>query len=247
LGKSGTVVDNLILCNLESVWDVHGLAHGETDPAEHEHHDHAHHEDHVHPPEGETFVKTIGADLLTDRGEEVTAMLVRYSSPAAMGVVPRWVNESTDMQAASPAIESTRLFSLLGVGLDSLAILAYIIMAIAGLSVFISLYNALKDRKYALAVMRSLGASQIKLFGLVLAEGLAITGIGGILGLLMGHTALFFIGQQTSESADFIQVFTLNINELWIILTACFIGIAAALIPAGKAYGTSISIVLAEK
>jgi len=241
LEKSGTVADNLILCNLESVWDVHGLAHGESGKAEYEH------EDHAHPPEGETFVKSIGADMLADRGEEVTAMLVRYSSPAAMGVVPRLVNESTDMQAASPAIESTRLFSLLGVGLDSLAILAYIIMAIAGLSVFISLYNALKDRKYDLAVMRALGASQIRLFGLVLAEGLAITGIGGILGLLMGHTALFFIGQQTSESADFIQVFALDINELWIILTACSIGIVAAILPAGKAYGTPISIILAEK
>jgi len=113
--------------------------------------------------------------------------------------------------------------------------------------VFISLYNALKDRKYDLAVMRSLGASQMRLFGLVLAEGLAITGIGGILGLLMGHTALFFIGQQTSESADFIQAISLDLNELWIVLTACSIGIAAALIPAGKAYGTSISTVLAEK
>src|SRR5690606_33524208 len=128
--------------------------------------------------------------------------------------------ESTDMQAASPAIESTRLFSLLGVGLDSLAILAYIIMVIAGLSVFISLYNALKDRKYDLAIMRSMGASQTKLFGLVLVEGLVITGIGGILGLFMGHLALYFIQQQTSESADFIQVFAVNNNELWIVLMA---------------------------
>src|SRR5690606_25176686 len=196
----------LILCNLESVWDVHGLAHGNADEHEqgdeHEHtaHEHGEHHDHdtintaasTDENDGHTteeivaerprdvFVKSIGADMLEDRGEEVTALLVKYSSPAAMGVLPRLVNESTDMQAASPAIESTRLFSLLGVGLDSLAVLAYIIMFIAGLSVFISLYNAMKKRKYDLAIMRSMGASKTKLFSLVLVEGVVITLIGGI-------------------------------------------------------------------
>lgn len=272
LEKSGSVVDNLILCNLESVWDVHGIAHGEehdghadgdhpeTHAATAEHHEHAAHEHDGHNAEDdepqeeivaekpqEVFVKSIASDMLGDRGEEVTALLLKYSSPAAMGVIPRLVNESTDMQAASPAIESTRLFSLLGVGLDSLAILAYIIMVIAGLSVFISLYNALKDRKYDLAIMRSMGASQTKLFGLVLVEGLVITGIGGILGLFMGHLALYFIQQQTSESADFIQVFAVNNNELWIVLMACLIGMLSAVIPAIKAYRTSISTILATK
>ncbi|MBD1420000.1 ABC transporter permease [Sphingobacterium chuzhouense] len=292
LEKSGSIVDNLILCNLESVWDVHGLHHGDHDHShdhdhEHEHgeqhahehshedghqhdHDHDHHahkheheEHHAHehkhdaevtnPEElvsekpNDMFVKSIGADMLEDRGEEVTALLIKYSSPAALGVIPRLVNESTDMQAASPAIESTRLFSLLGVGLDSLAILAYIIMLIAGLSVFISLYNALKDRKYDLAIMRSMGASQTKLFGLVLVEGLVITLIGGIVGLLLGHGALYLIGQQTTESADFIEAFNIRGQELVLILAACLLGILAAIIPAIKAYKTSISTILADR
>lgn len=277
LDKSASVVDNLILCNLESVWDVHGIAHdhdhdhaheGEEHTHHHgEDHEHDHHDDHAHEHDhadhdhahnddeeelvsekpNDLFVKSIGADMLEDRGEEVTALLVRYSSPAAMGVIPRLVNESTDMQAASPAIESTRLFSLLGVGLDSLAILAYIIMLIAGLSVFISLYNALKERKYDLAIMRSMGASKNKLFSLVLVEGLVITFIGGIVGLLLGHGALYAISQQTTESADFIEAFRIHGQELWLILAACILGILAALIPAMKAYKTSISMILADK
>lgn len=286
LEKSNSVVDNLILCNLESVWDVHGIAHGneeshhdhaDHDHAEHAHehekhhhdaaeshnhdteqHDHGKHEedhDHDHSDEGEivsekpndVFVKSIGEDMLEHRGDEVTAVLVKYASPAAMGIVPRLVNQSTDMQAASPAIESTRLFSLLGVGLDSLAILAYVIMLIAGLSVFISLYNALKERKYDLAIMRSMGASQTKLFSLVIVEGLVITFIGGVLGLLFGHFALYLINQQTSESADFIEAFRVNSKELFLILAAVIIGMLAALIPAIRAYKTSISTILADK
>jgi len=296
LEKSGSIVDNLILCNLESVWDVHGLHHGDQDHSHaheqgeqhahehshedghdhghshqdghqhdhdhdhhthdhktHEHVDHVHHEDDVHDHEevvsekpNDMFVKSIGADMLEDRGEEVTALLIKYSSPAALGVIPRLVNESTDMQAASPAIESTRLFSLLGVGLDSFAILAYIIMIIAGLSVFISLYNALKERKYDLAVMRSLGASKTKLFGLVLVEGLVITLMGGIVGLLLGHAALYAIGRHTTESADFIEAFNIHGQEFILVLAACLLGILAAVIPAIKAYKTSISTILAD-
>ena len=295
LEKSGSIVDNLILCNLESVWDVHGLHHSDHEhdhnhdhehapadtgghtheqhdhtpdhspnssgPAHHPHEEHQHnHDEHEHDHDHEheqdqlvaekprdTFVKSIGADMLEDRGEEVTALLIKYSSPAALGVLPRLINESTDMQAASPAIESTRLFSLLGVGLDSLAVLAYIIMFIAGLSVFISLYNAMKKRKYDLAIMRSMGASKTKLFSLVLVEGVVITLIGGIVGLLLGHAALYAISQQTSESADFMEAFRIHQQELFIVLAACLLGVLASVIPAIKAYKTSISTILADK
>lgn len=332
LNKSNSVVDNLILCNLESVWDVHGIAHDGHDHEEHSHegHDHDHDHDHAHTETkvqqevaaavttpvaqdsnqalankpidshkheegaphdhdstalstseseetspgaarqammearnaqqqenlvpagqeaetGETLVKNIGDDMIEDRGEEVTALLIKYSSPAAIGVIPRLVNQSTDMQAASPAIESTRLFALLGVGLDSLTALAFIIMLIAGLSVFISLYNALKDRKYDLAIMRSLGASKGKLFSLVILEGFIITLLGGIIGLLFGHIALYLINQQTSESADFIEALVIHEKEFLLVAVACAIGILAALIPAIKAYKTSISTILADK
>ena len=315
LAIANSVVDNLILCNLESVWDVHGLAHDHADEDHqhaapddhnHDHHDHDHDHDHAaHPvatttpvqtttaataptsesnisledstkaltkttttevtdstktvatqpveeyvsekPRPDVFVKNIGDDMMEDRGEEITALLVKYSSPAAIGVIPRLVNQSTDMQAASPAIESSRLFGLLGVGLDSLAILAYIIMLIAGLSVFISLYNALKDRKYDLAIMRSMGASKGKLFGLVILEGGIITFLGSIIGLTLGHLALYFINQQTSQSADFIQAFVVNDKEFLLIAVACILGILAALIPAIKAYKTSISTILSDK
>ncbi|MFD2555959.1 ABC transporter permease [Sphingobacterium tabacisoli] len=294
LAPARSVIDNLILSNLASVWEVHGIAHdGEHihgPNCDHDHdHDHAHHsgsthehkaDDHKHEhgdgdhnhehataeehkhdhadveeelvkekPRMEVpgMVKSIGQDMIEDHGVEITALLVKYSSPAAIGVLPRLINQSTHMQAASPAIESSRIFSLLGVGLDSLAILAYVIMLIAALSVFISLYNALKDRRYDMAIMRTMGATKTKLFGLVVAEGLVITLIGGLAGLLMGHTILYYISTQTSQSADFIEAFKLYPNELLILAAAIALGVIAALIPAFKAYNTTISKTLSSK
>lgn len=268
LAHNNNITDNLILTSLSSVWDVHGIAHDEhheeltteelqakEDLAEtrdaylHHHgeatdeeHDHTHEED--QSTDSDRIVKSIGADMIHSSGLEITALLVQYQSPAAIAVLPKFIAQNTQMQAASPAIESARLFSLLGVGIDSLQILAYIIMAIAGLSVFISLYNALKQRKYDLAIMRTLGASKLKLFTLVIFEGMVITVIGGFLGLIFAHIALYYISLQTSQSADFIYAFKLNPVELIFVLLACIIGIISALIPAIKAYKTTISHIL---
>lgn len=308
LNYSNSVVDNLILTDLASVWDVHGIEHDDDhihddhadydhdhtpielenhDPKEHidnskdtiftELHDHnkiddassndttivaknTPHRDIVttdtnsvseefvnEKPMASGFIKNIGQDMLEDQGLEITALLVRYTSPAAISVIPRLVNQSTNMQAASPAIESSRIFSLLGVGLDSLEVLAYAIMVIAALSVFISLYNALKNRKYDLAIMRTMGATQTKLFALIIVEGLIITLIGGIFGLAFGHLILAYISTQTSQSADFINAFEFYPFELIILTGAISIGIIAAIIPAFKAYNTTISKTLSSK
>ncbi len=286
LKHNNNVTDNLILTNLESVWDVHGIAHAhdheetalqkelrerEEDREEtvkahlhhhgedleensnaalgtsgKDHHDHDHDEQDQHEEES-IIVKSIGADMVKQNGLEITAILIKYQSPAAIGILPKMIDQQTDMQAASPAMESTRLFSLLGVGMDSLAILAYVIMLIAGLSVFINLYNALKQRKYDLAIMRTLGASKGKLFNIVLLEGLTITIIGGLVGLLLAHLALYYISNQTSQSADFIEAFRLHPKELVFLSVACLIGVLAALIPAVKAYRTSIAGTLSNK
>ncbi|MFZ4262339.1 ABC transporter permease [Sphingobacterium sp. HJSM2_6] len=289
LKPSGSIVDKLILSNLESVWDVHGIAHDDhehehADDHDHQHdtpthpeedhhheghnHDHEHADEHENPsdspkkeatpandaetivaekPRDNNFVKSIADDLIKDKGLEITALLVKYRTPAAIGVIPKLINQSTSMQAASPALESARLFSLLGVGIDSLEILAYVIMIIAGLSVFISLYNALKDRQYDLAIMRAMGASKFKLFNLLIVEGLVITCIGGLLGLVLGHAGLYYIGTQTSQSGDFINAFKVYPMEWLILLGACLIGIIASIIPAIKAYQTTISTILGNK
>jgi len=280
LEPSGTVVDNLLLTNLESVWDIHGIHHDDDHDHGHDHdhphdmgqlHEHESTDQHVHlhgdhpenhdsvtdqeqveelvaeRPVADVFIKNIADDIVRDTSLEITALLVTFSSPAAIGTIPRLINQSTNMQAASPALETARLFSLMGVGIDSLEILAYIIMIIAGLSVFISLYNALKDRKYDLAIMRTLGASKFKLFTMLIVEGLVITLIGGFIGLLLGHIGVYLIGQQTSQSTAILPAFKFYGKEWLILLIACLIGMVSALIPAIKAYRTSISTILGNK
>lgn len=227
LAESHSVADRLVLTNLSSVWHMHDHAHVHHGQV-HEGDENRHEEEEVH-------------DLLRMdvQGKEITSMLIRYKNPTAVALFPRMVNQTTNMQAASPAIESARLFSIMGIGLDALAILAWVLMLMAAASVFVSLYNGFKNRKYELAVMRSMGAPRVILLKLMLMEGIFITVIGALLGIVLAHAAAFAIAAE--GVGDFINAWHFGIEEVVIGLTGLLLGLIAALIPAVKAYSTSIS------
>jgi len=162
--------------------------------------------------------------------------------------MPRMINANTNMQAASPAFEIQRLFSLLGIGVEMLRSFAYIIIVIAGLSVFISMYNALKDRKYDLAIMRSLGATRGKLFVHVIIEGIIITTLGGILGIILGHGLMELLANSYEKSDEIGVTGWIFVNqEFYVLLISLGVGLIASLIPAFNAYKTDISKVLAQE
>ena len=160
--------------------------------------------------------------------------------------LPRLVNGQSSMQAASPAFETARLFSILGVGVEVLMGFAYMLIFISGLSIFIALYNSLKERKYDLAIMRSMGASRLKLFTAIVLEGGIMTFLGSVLGLLFGHGVLVLLSNVVEDAQKAgINGFTFYPQE-WIILGASLLlGIGCALLPAIQAYRTDISKVLA--
>ena len=232
LEKNNSVIDNLILTNIESVWAVHE-------------HDDEHEEGHGLPQIGSAYQTGFPEG---EEEAEITSMLIKFRSPMGAVTLPRMINANTNMQAASPAFETQRLFSLLGIGVDLLKAFAGIIIIIAGLSIFISLYNALKDRKYDLAIMRSLGASKTKLFIHVILEGVIITVLGGALGFLLGHGLTEFLASLYEKSDDIGLTGLVFVNQEFIVmLISVGIGVLASLIPALNAYKTDISEVLAKE
>ena len=51
---------------------------------------------------------------------EVTVVLLRYATPLAAATLPRFINDRTGMQAASPALETARLLRIVGVGVEEI-------------------------------------------------------------------------------------------------------------------------------
>jgi putative ABC transport system permease protein len=272
---TGKVIDNLILCTVESVWEMHsghdhgGETHSEdenpphgkegqvhVDGDEHDHEEHVHdencnHDDEVseNPDHGEEgHVHEEGDENEHVEEKEITAVLIKFKNK--MGIIswPRMIAQNTKMQAALPAIEINRLFSLFGIGLQALQYLAYGIMFISSISIFIALYNRLKERKYEFALLRVSGASRIQLLALVLFESLLLCIVGFVFGTLIGRIVLMMISATTDE--QFKMAFN-PMTILWekeglLFLVTIFVGVIAAVIPAIKAYRLNISKTLAN-
>ncbi len=218
LAPTGGTIDRLILTPLESIW----LAH-EGEPADDE------------------------ERRILEADREITLALVRYASPIAAATLPRAINASARLQAASPAFESARLFRLVGVGVDGLRAFGVLLLVLAALSVFVALFQALSDRRRELALMRLLGASPARLFSLLLAEGLLLTALGVVAGLALGHGALEVAGrwlatrgEWTLTGADFDTI------EWAYAAGALALGGLAALVPAWIAARTPLAGALAD-
>jgi putative ABC transport system permease protein len=150
------------------------------------------------------------------------------------------------MQAASPAFETARLFTLLGVGIEALMGFAYVLIFISALSIFIALYNSLKERRYDLAIMRSMGASRNLLFQIISLEGSILTFIGASLGIALGHLILggfvILIGEGQKVGLTALVFYW---EELFILGGSIILGVLCSIIPAIEAYRTDIHKVLA--
>ncbi|EKB50172.1 ABC transporter permease [Cecembia lonarensis] len=221
LQPMGNVLDKLILTSIESVWYTHD-------------------DDHDHGKFEESVAKTGFPE--TDEDREVTSLLIQYRNPMAAVQLPRYINSRSALQAASPSFEISRLFELLGVGVKLIQGLAIVIIVIAGLGIFIALFNSLKERKYDLAVMRTLGASSGQLFIHIVLEGVILTVLGAIVGILIGHLFIGILVMQNDQGAiSTLSASVFLVEELWIIAYAVAVGIIASLIPAWSAYQTDIA------
>ena len=220
LGRTGSVLDRLVLTSIESVWQVHEEEHGPADEAERK-------------------------ALEEDR--EVTVLLVQYASPLAAATLPRQINSQSELQAASPAYETARLFRIVGVGVEALRAFAIVLIIAAGLSVFIALYTALEERRYDLAVMRTLGASPARLSGLLIMEGVVLAVLGTLIGLVLGHAFASALGAWLESQQQYpVTGLEWRVEELWLAAVALGVGFIAALLPAWRAYRTDVSRTLAQ-
>jgi putative ABC transport system permease protein len=166
-----------------------------------------------------------------------------------MGLValPRQINANTSMQAALPSIEINRLFSLLGVGIDTLRALALVIMLIAGVSVFVSLYNSLKDRKYEMALMLSMGATRTRLFLMLLLEGLFLALLGYFSGIVLSRVGLWLFSRAAEQDLHYsLSQFGILHEEFYLLGGALLLGVLAAALPSLGIYRLNISRTLAE-
>jgi putative ABC transport system permease protein len=213
LAPGGSVLDRLVLTALDSVWQVH---------------------------EDQTALDAEDRKVMEDE-REVTLALIRYRTPLAAVTFPRFVNTTTEMQAAAPALEITRLLKLIGVGTDVLRALAGVLLLTAGLSVFIALWSAVRERRADLALLRMLGAPPLKVAALLLCEALWLALLATLIGVLAGQELMAALAWFLQLDKSVLLSGLAWPAALWSV-PALAVGVAllSALLPAWEAYRANV-------
>ncbi len=216
-------------------------AHGEDEDhdhgEEHEHgedveHDHGEEQDHGEDPEQENGHEHDHEHEVPEGDKEVTALLVKFNSPKAALFIPRMINEQSHLQSASPVFETARLQNILGAGFQLAEILAYVLLSLSALSIFFSLIGNMQKRSFEVAMLRGLGASKGRALMPILFESILISVVGYIVGIVLGHLGLIFVGNIMASNYHYtLDAFLFYPEELYMLGAAVMLGVLAALVP----------------
>ena len=208
LKKTSTILDNLIITSLDSVWNLHSNQN----------------------------------DILKNSDSlEVTALLLKYKNKTSVFSFPRLINKNTSMQAASPNLEISKLFKLTGEAHKIINYLSIIIVSLSFAGILFTLLNNINERKYDLAILRTLGFTRERIFSIILIEGMTISILGSFIGLILGGIVYkcieFFslLGRNiVTGQLDFIY----EILTIWFVIL--IISFLTCLIPGIKVYKQNI-------
>ena len=174
---------------------------------------------------------------------DVSAVLVKFLSNAgAVDLTMRFNKGTRDKTMANITDTVMRFFGRfewLRVVLGAMAALTALVGAGGILA---SLYNTMNERRREIALLRALGARRQTVFGAILLESTAITGLGVLLGYvfyaLFMVTAAWFIREQVGVVIDpWAGHRVLLIAPVAILALGALAGVA----PARKAYGTDVA------
>jgi putative ABC transport system permease protein len=182
-----------------------------------------------------------------DDEREITLALLQYRSPLAAASLARSINKDTALVAASPALETARLLTVFGAGVDLIRAFALVLMGASVLMLFVALTQALEERRYDLAIIRTLGATRWQLAGVLLVESLLLAAVAATLGIVLAHGAAWAIGYWLPDAAPLAAAAWRWLPAEWGVLAmALGAGILSALWPAWRAYRLDVAAALAD-
>jgi putative ABC transport system permease protein len=145
-------------------------------------------------------VSLAGIPPLPMEQREVTGMLVLTSHAAFALGLENSVNEGRDAQVVFPVQIITQMFAFI---IDPIRwafiALTSMICVVSGLSILISMYNSMNERRHEIAVMRALGASRETVRSIILLESALLALAGGFVGWILGHVGCWLLSEQVEQ------------------------------------------------
>ena len=228
LEPTGTAHDRTLFMGIEDSWTMH--AHDRrlvTDP---------------------TIPPSTREDV-TDADRVATALLVRTvtreggaAGGSVLEVFEAIRRHPLGLVVASPGEELRKLFTIIG-GVDQILVgLAAAVLVAGSISIMVALVGGMEQRRRQIAVLRVLGASRGRIFGLVMTESALLSMLGAAAGVVLSLFGVRIVADAVAARTGL--VIEPDLSPQWMIAVAggtVVLGVFAGLVPAVMAYRTSVA------
>ena len=239
LNHTGTANDRAVFANIEGFYllDGHALTPEEGEEAHVS-------VDMLHKEHIDADDPNYGMQPLPESQREVTSILVNCKDEYAPMILDTKINKDKERiaQAVAPGGVVTRLLEgIVGPVQVILMVLTVLIIVVAGVSILVSIYNSMSERSHDIAVMRALGASRTAVMGIILAESILLSLLGGLAGVLLGHAVLGLVGPIVeSHTGVALRFWDFNWKESLLIPGLVVFASLVGFLPALTAYRTDV-------
>ncbi|HEX3945010.1 MAG TPA: FtsX-like permease family protein [Rhizomicrobium sp.] len=221
LKPTGSVLDRLVLCDIETVRYIH-RKYAEDEAAE-----------------------TGVAETYVNLPDAATAIVASYRTPVAALLVPRLINAQPTLTAASPSFEIARLMSYLRPLSYAAIALGLLLVVIAAAGAAAALMATMNARTRDLALLRTLGAGPLSIASVAFAEAGIIAIAALIAGLALGWLLLTIAAQILLDRTGLALAFQIDPwTVLYLVVGTIVAAFAAAVVPAIRAAQTPIEELL---
>lgn len=175
--------------------------------------------------------------------KEITAIYVRTKSDFGAINLVHELKNGTQAMAVNPVQPIRQLMdNLVGNIQNGLMVLIAMIIAVSGVSILVSIYNSMADRRREIGIMRALGARRNSIFAIILAESSLLCIGGGAFGWLAGHLLAAAASPYISaETGLLLERWMFHPWEAWIFPVLALLGILVGFVPAMTAYRTNVA------
>jgi putative ABC transport system permease protein len=225
LAPTGSVLDRLVLTDIETVRYVHV----EQAKAEKQ----------------ERGASDEDEEGLTKFPDAVTAVVAAYRVPTAAILMQRQIDASEGLSAASPSLEIARLMGYARPLTFAAAAVGLVLTAIAAAGAAVALLAIMNARTRDLALLRALGASRADLATVAFAEAAMIAGSALVLGALLTFGLLALARDDLAEQTGLLLQPELGPAEILLMIGGTIlVAILAAAAPAVRAMHADIEELL---
>ncbi|MCA9048683.1 MAG: ABC transporter permease [Planctomycetaceae bacterium] len=180
--------------------------------------------------------------------KEITAVFVKTRQDFDAITLHAELKSGSKAMAVNPIRPIQQLMTnVVGNIRKALMVLTAMIIVVSGISICVSIYNSMSDRRREIGIMRALGARRRSVFAIILAESAVLCLGGGLIGWFSGHLlAVISAPYVSARTGLLLDPWAFNPWELVLFPVLFFLGALVGFLPAITAYRTNVADALSS-